>query len=134
MYRATGTARWEDNDLDNLTIRIFNRTPQTAVMRLLSASGDLIDERELNRAEVDAWIDQVETGYADVSPALGLLGRRLYDWLDGPEHRWLAKAFAEHDALCLHIDAAERLRHLPWELLQQDGIFLCMRMSRPRVG
>ena len=124
------------------TIRVSRKTADVTLLRFLSPEDKLIAERELNQSEVEQFAAEVESGYrvnATEPAVLVGLGRRLYEWLDGAEHRWLAGAMdgasgsstGPSGGMTLRIDVAERLRHLPWELLFANGSFLCFNAQRP---
>jgi hypothetical protein len=104
---------------------VFAQTPEQSLLRFFGQDGRLIGDRPLLTAEVDRFVAEVEKGYKTVSPDLAALGRKLYAWLDGPTERWMAAAREGPPGLAVHIDGSERLRHLPWELLADDGAFLC---------
>lgn len=95
------------------------------------ADSQLLGERPLPQAELDAWIDQVERDYRTLGVDLLALGRRLHDWLDGPTERWIEQARKPNGELAMHIDTAARLRHLPWELLADAAGHLCANPLRP---
>src|SRR5688500_11743140 len=98
-------------------------------LRFHTPDGRLVDSRPL--AGLSGFVDEVEAGYATVAPSLELLGRRLYEWLDGPTERWMEKVLPGPDGLAIDVDVAGGLRHLPWELLVRDGVFLCANATRP---
>jgi hypothetical protein len=56
------------------------------------AQQHLIAERALAVGELDQLAADVDNQYLVGSPDLFLLGRRLFDFLDGPE-RWLARIY-----------------------------------------
>jgi len=101
----------------------------SAHLRFYDPDGRFIESRPL--AGISEFIDEVETGYATVSPNLERLGRRLYEWLDGPTERWMEKVLPGPQGVAVNVDVAEGLRHLPWELLMRDGVFLCANATRP---
>ncbi|MEE8170152.1 MAG: CHAT domain-containing protein, partial [Phycisphaerae bacterium] len=102
-----------------------------ARLRFLREDGGLLGERPLDKDQVDQLVTDVKEGYQRSSPDLAGLGRRLYEWLDGSSERWLAKARNGEPGLAIHIDVEQRLRHLPWELLSQDHVFLCGQPGNP---
>ncbi len=110
---------------------VFAQTPEQSLLRFVGHDGRLIGDRPLVTAEVDRFVAEVEKGYRTVSPDLAALGRTLYAWLDGPTERWMAAARQGPPGLAVHIDGSERLRHLPWELLADDGAFLCALPASP---
>ena len=87
-------------------------------------------ERRLDRGEVEGLIARVATGYQTSAPDLAGLGAELYRWLDGPTERWLQAARARQHPMLLYVDAEERLRGLPWELLFDEG-YLAVHPARP---
>ena len=108
-------------------------------MRLFGPHGKQVGQRQLSAVEIGHFVQQVEASYQRSSPDLRKLGKRLYHWLDGPSQRWLAGARRGTPGLAIHIDVQQRLRHLPWELLCEDGVFLCGMPNNPftpvrRVG
>ncbi|MCH7814195.1 MAG: hypothetical protein IID40_09265, partial [Planctomycetes bacterium] len=66
---------------------VFDRQPGQPALRFLGPDGALIAERDLPPAAIDELVARVEKGYAKTSPDLADIGRRLYDWLDGPTER-----------------------------------------------
>ena len=121
-------------------------------LRFFDPSGKMLGERELSAADIDNLVTEVEDGYRAASPSLAELGHRLFTWLDDPSKRWLAEARRGTPGLTIHIHVKEKknndkkeeerekkLRHLPWELLCEDGLFLCTTPAYPftpvrRVG
>src|SRR5262249_16691557 len=76
---------------------------------------------------------EVERKYRVLSPdsvTLTSLGRELYEWLDGPAHRWLSGVMKDSSGMTLRINVDHKLRHLPWELLHADGAYLCFNPHR----
>lgn len=103
-------------------------------LRCWGPEGEPKRERPLAEGEVDGLIAEVEAANQRIRQSLTReekereqrrIGRRLYDWLDGAQERWLAKAREGGPGLTLEIDTAERLRHLPWELLHDGNVYLC---------
>jgi hypothetical protein len=75
------------------TIKVFPKTADVTLLRFLSPEGKLIGERELDLSEIERLAAGIELKYHVVSigsETLTALGRELYEWLDGPAHRWLA--------------------------------------------
>ncbi|MFH0982861.1 MAG: CHAT domain-containing protein [Planctomycetota bacterium] len=122
------------------SFQVFRQDTDQPILRCLDADGRLIGQRPLARTDLAAFVREVEQGYQIANSDLPNLGRRLYEWLDGPTERWLASACENNaEGLALHIDVGAGLRHLPWELLCADGAFLCANPLRPftpvrRVG
>jgi hypothetical protein len=120
--------------MQQYTIKVFFKTPDVTLLRFLSPGGKLIGERELSLHDVESFAAEIKrkyrVAYVD-STTLITLGRELYGWLDGPAHRWLAGAMDGSGGLTLRIDVAERLRHLPWELLHNGDSYLCFNSQQP---
>lgn len=116
------------------TIKVFQKTSEVALLRFLSPEGTLIGERELSLPDIERFAADVEHKYRvrsyDPEATLPELGRELYEWLDGPTTRWLAGAMSSSEEMTLRIDVAERLRHLPWELLYKDAAYLSSNALR----
>jgi CHAT domain-containing protein len=118
--------------MQQLTFAVTQKTDDRFQLRLLDASGtQLLGERELDSAFVGKLAAVVEKYYRRETPNLVELGQQLYQWLDGATERWLAQVATHADGTALHIDVAEQLRHLPWELLNQQGAYLCQNAHRP---
>jgi tetratricopeptide (TPR) repeat protein len=111
------------------TIKVFQKTSEVALLRFLSPDGAMIGERELSLSDIERFATEVEGRYRvlsyDPTASLPALGRGLYEWLDGPATRWLAAVISNSEGMTLRIDVAERLRHLPWELLHTETTYLC---------
>ena len=103
------------------TLQVFSQTATEQRLRLLDDQGKLFGERSLPQADIERFVTEVEKDYRASKLDLSALGRRLYEWLDGPTERWLAGLRAQHSNLALHVDVENRLRHLPWELLYSGG-------------
>jgi tetratricopeptide (TPR) repeat protein len=123
--------RYHGFNMRQVRFEVFAQTPEQSLLRFYGEDGRLIGDRPLSTAEVDRFVDEVEKSYGAVSPDLAALGRKLYAWLDGPTERWMAVAREGPPGLAFHIDGSERLRHLPWELLADDGAFLCALPASP---
>jgi tetratricopeptide (TPR) repeat protein len=107
--------------MQRFTFQIFAQTASEQRLRLLGEQGKLLGERSLPQADIERFVAEVEKDYRSSRLDLRDLGRRLYEWLDGPTERWLAGLRAQHSNLALHVDVENRLRHLPWELLYSGG-------------
>ncbi len=85
----------------------------------------------LTVAEIADLIKLAERDYyiADLPEDYTVTGRRLYNWLDGSE-RWLQPLLDKHrrKGIVLAIAAAEKLAHLPWEVLHDGDSFLVQRV------
>lgn len=122
--------------MNELELEIFEQTSDYCELRL--SDGVTRRSRGLDRNSVDALIGGVEAAYSEDSVAqrvfgatqLRGLGEKLYAFLDGDE-RWLDQTLADPRGTTLRITAAERMRHLPWELIVRDGLHLTVREPSP---
>ena len=97
-----------------------------------------VDSRYLRRSAVAELIDvaaAVHRGNSRDATAVGstdlvALGNRLYEFLDGDEG-WLGRIRSQADGVALRIDADERLRRLPWELIAEHHSHLVVDVDRP---
>ncbi len=93
-------------------------------------------ERSLTLGDVEDLIENVEAAYYTPLPEdFARTGKRLYEWLDGPD-RFLAGALEKQgavDTLVLAIETEGKLAHLPWELLHDGDGFLVLR-RRPLIA
>ncbi|MFI1196977.1 CHAT domain-containing protein [Micromonospora sp. NPDC020750] len=118
-------------------LEVFAQTSNYYELRL-AADGEPPRTRGLDRAAVDELITLVRRDYSSDAGAqkvygavrLAELGARLAEFLDG-DQRWLAPILAHPDGAVLRITAEQRLRHLPWELLAQQGTFLTVAGRAP---
>ncbi|NBE82216.1 CHAT domain-containing protein [Micromonospora rubida] len=118
-------------------LEVFAQTSNYYELRL-AADGEPPRTRGLDRAAVDELITLVQRDYSSDAGAqkvygavrLVELGARLAEFLDG-DQRWLAPILAHPDGAVLRITAEQRLRHLPWELLAQQGTFLTVAGRAP---
>lgn len=125
------------NEMYAYELDIFEQTSSYCELRL-SAGEKPPKTRGLDRAAIDQLIDMVERDYSQHAvaqkvfgaPQLHDLGTRLAAFLDGDE-RWLTGVLDRPPGSTLRITAAERLRHLPWELLARDGSFLTVSGHAP---
>ncbi|MEH2264639.1 tetratricopeptide repeat protein, partial [Nostoc sp.] len=89
------------------------------------------EKRSLPLSEITDLIQLAERDYyvADLPEDYTVTGRRLYDWLDGSD-RWLQGLLDKyrHEGIVLAIAAAEKLAHLPWEVLHDGVNFLVQRV------
>ncbi|WP_422774009.1 CHAT domain-containing protein [Plantactinospora sp. WMMC1484] len=123
--------------MDSYELEIFEQTSSYYELRL-SAGGGPPKTRGLDKAAVDHLIAMVERDYSQHavaqkvfgSPQLSELGAKLAAFLDGDE-RWLTPVLGQPPGITLRITAAERLRHLPWELLTADGSYLTVSSHAP---
>ncbi|WP_293332880.1 tetratricopeptide repeat protein [Microcoleus sp. CAWBG58] len=76
--------------------------------------------------EIDDLIGIAEQDYYVVLPeSYAVTGKRLFDWLDGTE-RFLSRKIRElvGESIILAIATAQKLAHLPWEVLHDGHSFL----------
>jgi len=107
-------------------------------LHFFGPDGAPIAQRPVEPAGVEALVAEVEAEYCPGSQGLGTLGRRLFDWLNGPEG-WLVQARAAGPGVAIHLDLPGPVGRLPWEVLCQDGLFLASATQNPftpvrRVG
>ncbi|MGB3613586.1 MAG: CHAT domain-containing protein, partial [Elainellaceae cyanobacterium] len=105
---------------------------ETVELRCFGDNPNDYDERSLQLSEIQDLVDQAETNHyvsQRFQEELTETGRRLYDWLDG-DQRWLATKLTQHpgEEIVLAIATAERLAHLPWEVLHDGAQFLVQRL------
>lgn len=125
------------NQLNTFELEIFEQTSSYCELRLSTGDGPP-KTRGLDKTTVDQLIDLVERDYSQHavaqrvfgSPQLGELGTRLAGFLDG-DQRWLTPVRDCPHGAVLRITGEQRLRHLPWELLCQDGSFLTVAGTAP---
>ena len=117
--------------METRRLEVFQQTEGRCLMRLFDAQDRLVDERDLDATALQVLLNESEQRYHSGRGSLAALGQRLYAWLNPTEAPWLDRLQQDHRDLCLHITVAERLRHLPWELLQDRGGFLCGDPNRP---
>jgi hypothetical protein len=118
-------------------VEIFKASSTYYELRL-SRNGGPPQTRGLDQTAVDDLVALVHRDYSSTSDArkvfgarrLAELGTRLAEFLDGGD-RWLATLRDDPAGAVLRIDAEERLRHLPWELLAQQDGFLSVASRAP---
>ncbi|MDI6097371.1 CHAT domain-containing protein [Actinoplanes sp. NEAU-A12] len=118
-------------------LEIFEQTSSYCELRLSTGTGPPMT-RGLDKAAVDRLIEIVERDYSRHaiaqrvfgSPQLTDLGKRLFAFLDGDE-RWLAPILRHPHGATLRVTAHARLRHLPWELLAENGSYLTVSARAP---
>ncbi|MEG4631374.1 tetratricopeptide repeat protein [Microcoleus sp. AR_TQ3_B6] len=84
------------------------------------------ESRRLCLTEIADLITSAERDYYVAIPEpYPVAGKRLFDWLDGTE-RLFSRKIAElgRESIILAIATAERLAHLPWEVLHDGQSFL----------
>ena len=121
---------------NELELEILEQSSDYSELRLRGAGG--VRTRGLDRFAIDHLLEVVERTYAEDSiaqrvfgsAALRDLGEMLFNFLDGDE-RWFSQALADPRGVTVRIVAAQRLRHLPWELVVRDGSYLAVSESAP---
>lgn len=114
--------------MSHYRFKVFDKRPDEPWLQFYDTKDNLIDKRPLTA--MDQFITTVENNYRTDQLTLFELGQELFHWLDGPTERWLAQAYQDDPELTLYIDVEGRLRHLPWELLYDNG-FLCTHAQFP---
>ncbi|MBB5866868.1 hypothetical protein F4553_000247 [Allocatelliglobosispora scoriae] len=118
-------------------VGIFEQASGVWELRL-STGGARPKTRVVEKAAIDDLIALVEQDYGQHTIAqrvfgssrLAELGRKLFAFLDG-EERWLTPILDQRQGAVLRIAAEQRLRHLPWELLADEGNFLVVSGRAP---
>lgn len=100
-------------------LRYFIDNPNKYEKRSLALT-DIADLIQL--AERDYYVSDLPEDYT-------VTGRRLYNWLDGSD-RTLQPLLDKYrrEGIVLAIAAAEKLAHLPWEVLHDGVSFLVQRV------
>jgi tetratricopeptide (TPR) repeat protein len=92
------------------------------------------ERRTLPLSEITDLIELAERDYyvSSFAEDYAVTGLRLYNWLDGTD-RWLQKLINQYQrqGIILAIATAEKLAHLPWEVLHDDTSFLVERSIIP---
>ena len=86
--------------------------------------------RSLPLAEIADLVKKAEEGYYTYLPEdYAITGQKLYHWLDGSD-RFLQGLIDKYwrEGIILAISTAEKLAHLPWELLHDRNSFLVERV------
>jgi len=119
--------------MQNLIVEIFPQTQGCYCLRLMSADLALLDERPLDKGQLDALLRDNEGFYQSGHGNPAAIGQALFHWLDGEADGWLSRlqAGSRDNGTVLHITVDERLRHLHWELLLDHGNFLCCDANLP---
>jgi tetratricopeptide (TPR) repeat protein len=91
-------------------------------------------KRTLDLSEISDLIKLAERDYyvSSFAEDYAVTGLRLYNWLDGSD-RFLQKFINEYQrqGIILAISTAEKLAHLPWEVLHDNQTFLVQRSIIP---
>ena len=116
-----------ENFLKRFVFSVVQKTDALVLLRLSDGDGKDDWATRIAYRRSTQFVEEIETSYHAYAPELRQLGRRLYDWLDGPTERWLTSLVnhAGAEGCALYIDVAEQLRHLPWELLATRSGYLC---------
>jgi hypothetical protein len=122
--------------VNEFTVEIFEQTSDYSEMRLSGGGG--MKTRGLDRAAIDDLVGVVERAYDEDAVAqrvfgseqLSALGEALFNFIDGDD-RWFSQALADPRGTTVRIDAVERLRHLPWELIARNGLYLAVNENGP---
>ena len=116
--------------METRRLEVLQRTEERCVLRLFDARDCLLDERDLDATALQELLAESEQRYRTGRGSAAALGQRLYHWLNPGETPWLDRMRQDHRGLCLYVTVAQRLRHLPFELLQDRGGFLCADPNR----
>jgi hypothetical protein len=124
--------------VNEFEVEIFEQTSDYSELRLSSGGGQTPKTRGLDRKAIDNLVEMVAQAYAEDSVAqrvfgsaqLRDLGERLFAFLDG-DQRWFSQAVSDPRGAMVRISAEDRLRHLPWELVARDGVFLAVTEQAP---
>ena len=97
----------------------------------------LVEESDILLDEIDNLVSETENTYTELIidnsiKDLALLGKQLFQWLDGDDKCRFSNAVVSQ-AISLYLDFKDLpgLRRLPWELLWHNGIFLAENEFRP---
>ncbi|MEM9292460.1 MAG: tetratricopeptide repeat protein, partial [Acidobacteriota bacterium] len=110
----------------SIRIEFHSNSTGGSELRLFNDSGKLVDRRPVNAESLELLLHQTNVEYKfPFREQLLDLGQDLYDFLDGQE-KWLSREqAASRKSLLVRIDTQGRLSHLPWELLRNQGVYLC---------
>jgi tetratricopeptide (TPR) repeat protein len=103
-------------------------------LRYFTNNYNQYERRTLPLSEITDLIELAERDYyvSSFAEDYAVTGLRLYNWLDGTD-RWLQKLINQYQrqGIILAIATAEKLAHLPWEVLHDDTSFLVERSIIP---
>ena len=103
-------------------------------LRYFTDNYNKYEKRSLSLSEITDLIELAETDYyfSSVAKNYAETGLRLYNWLDGSD-RWLQKLINQYQrqGIILAIATAEKLAHLPWEVLHDRNSFLVQQSIIP---
>ena len=88
------------------------------------------EPRSLPLAEISDLLTKAEESYYTYLPEdYAITGKKLYNWLDGND-RFLQELIDKYwrEGIILAISTAEKLAHLPWEILHDGNSFLVQRV------
>jgi len=100
-----------------------------AELRYFLDNPNQYQSRRLPLADIAELIKMADRDYyLPLAVDYAITGRRLYDWLDG-DSRFLQQTLDKHrrEGIILAIATAEKLAHLPWEVLHDGKGFLVQR-------
>ncbi|MBD2294206.1 tetratricopeptide repeat protein [Anabaena sphaerica FACHB-251] len=103
-------------------------------LRYFTDNYNKYEKRTLPLSEITDLIEIAERDYyvSSFAEDYAVTGSRLYNWLDGSD-RWLQKLINQYQrqGIILAIATAEKLAHLPWEVLHDHNSFLVQRSIIP---
>ena len=103
-------------------------------LRYFTDNYNKYEKRTLPLSEITDLIELAERDYyvSSFAEDYAVTGLRLYNWLDGTD-RWLQKLINQYQrqGIILAIATAEKLAHLPWEVLHDNQSFLVQRSIIP---
>ena len=103
-------------------------------LRYFTDNYNQYERRTLPLSEITDLIELAERDYyvSSFAEDYAVTGLRLYNWLDGTD-RWLQKLINQYQrqGIILAIATAEKLAHLPWEVLHNGKTFLVQRSIIP---
>ena len=103
-------------------------------LRYFTDNYNKYEKRSLPLSEITDLIELAERDYyvSSFAEDYAVTGLRLYNWLDGSD-RFLQKLINQYQRqeIILAIATAEKLAHLPWEVLHDDRSFLVQRSIIP---
>jgi len=103
-------------------------------LRYFTDNYNKYERRTLPLSEITDLIELAERDYyvSSFAEDYAVTGLRLYNWLDGTD-RWLQKLINQYQrqGIILAIATAEKLAHLPWEVLHNGKTFLVQQSIVP---
>ena len=103
-------------------------------LRYFTDNYNKYEKRSLPLSEITDLIELAERDYyvSSFAEDYAVTGLRLYNWLDGTD-RWLQKLINQYQrqGIILAIATAEKLAHLPWEVLHNGKTFLVQQSIVP---